>query len=222
MDMAFVFGTPGSANDITVLESSTLSDKIANGTYPLPVSYKIAGETLTIPYWLADVVYPKSPRFVHTVSHSTTRKEKLMGKCQEGARKDVEREFGVLQAKWHIVARSSRFWLKQSMRKIMGCCVILHNMMVETRSPASEEESSSTEDAPGGAVSESGNPMWVADSEHANTIAPYVSVAAICAVSRFTPLESEYAKTRELVPRPAAPADFALAAQSARRENKVK
>ena len=57
----FLFGTPGSANHNNVLESSNLSDKIANGTYPLPVSYKIAGKTRTIPYWLADGIYPKWP-----------------------------------------------------------------------------------------------------------------------------------------------------------------
>ena len=82
-----------------------------NGTYPLPVSHNIAGETRTTPYWLADGIYPKWPCFVHTVSHPTTE-EKQMGKYQEGVRKNVERAFCILQTKLHIVARTSRFGLK--------------------------------------------------------------------------------------------------------------
>ena len=39
-------------------------------------------------------------------------------------------------------------------------------------SSASEEESSSTEDAPDGTVSGCGKSMWVPDSEQAYTIAP--------------------------------------------------
>src|SRR5688572_29494631 len=50
---------------------------------------------------------------------------------QESARKDVERCFGVLQARFAIVKGPSRFWNDGDMASIMKACVILHNMIVE-------------------------------------------------------------------------------------------
>jgi Plant transposon protein len=50
---------------------------------------------------------------------------------QESARKDVERCFGVLQARFAIVKGASRFWSDDDMATIMRTCVILHNMIIE-------------------------------------------------------------------------------------------
>jgi hypothetical protein len=41
-----------------------------------------------------------------------TEKEEFFGKAQEATRKDVERAFAVLKAKWHIISYPSRYWLK--------------------------------------------------------------------------------------------------------------
>ena len=49
---------------------------------------------------------------------------------QEGYRKDMERAFGVLQARFAIIKRP-RFWDKRVLHDIMTACVILHNMTVE-------------------------------------------------------------------------------------------
>ncbi len=50
---------------------------------------------------------------------------------QEGARKDVERCFGVLQARFTIVKGLARFWKREDLHFIITVCVILHNMIVE-------------------------------------------------------------------------------------------
>jgi hypothetical protein len=49
---------------------------------------------------------------------------------QEATRKDVERAFGVLQARWHIISRPSRLWTSNRVAIIMKTCVILHNMII--------------------------------------------------------------------------------------------
>ncbi|CAN7014486.1 unnamed protein product [Brassica rapa subsp. trilocularis] len=49
----------------------------------------------------------------------------------EAVRKDVERAFGVLQARFAIVKNPALFWDKVKIGKIMRACIILHNMIVE-------------------------------------------------------------------------------------------
>ena len=50
---------------------------------------------------------------------------------QEAARKDIERAFGVLQSRFAIVRGPARFWDKKTLKNIMTCCIILHNMILE-------------------------------------------------------------------------------------------
>ena len=66
-----------------------------------------------------------------TIPLPQTEEHKLFAKHQEGARKDVERAFGVLQSRFSIVRRPARLWKRKSIGRIMLACVILHNMIVE-------------------------------------------------------------------------------------------
>ncbi|KAK1662366.1 hypothetical protein QYE76_050525 [Lolium multiflorum] len=67
-----------------------------------------------------------------------TRKEACFTKNQEACRKDIERAFGDLQAKFAIVRGPARFWDKSTLVDIMTCCVILHNMIIEDERATSE------------------------------------------------------------------------------------
>ena len=52
-------------------------------------------------------------------------------KHQEFVRKDVERAFGVMQARFAVVRNPSSLWDKNKIGNIMRVCIILHNMIVE-------------------------------------------------------------------------------------------
>jgi hypothetical protein len=82
-------------------------------------------------YYLADGIYPEWAAFVKTISKPQTEKHKLYAQHQEGARKDVECAFGVLQSRFDIVRRPARLWKRGDVINIMEACIILHNMIVE-------------------------------------------------------------------------------------------
>ncbi|CDF37326.1 unnamed protein product [Chondrus crispus] len=197
------FGIPGSANDVNVLEASSLLNKIATGEYPPPIEYTIAGKRRNIPYWLADGVYPRWPSSVQTVLEPRTSKEKCMSRNQEHARKDVERAFGVLQAKWHIIARLSRFWSKQIMKEVIECCIILHNMMVENRKNCDSDDAQSDDELQCDAVvGNSAKPMWSClqrSGAQNTTVPPPGSLAALFETNRLLKHREEYFTTQRLI-----------------------
>ena len=57
-----------------------------------------------------------------------TPQGKQFASVQEGCRKDVEKAFGILPAKWHILAGVGRSWKVKYMKNIWTTCFILHNM----------------------------------------------------------------------------------------------
>jgi hypothetical protein len=124
------FGLPGSNNDINVLHRSPLFDRLSNGEAP-EVKYTINGHDYDIGYYLADGIYPTWSTFVKTKKAPTNAKDKNFAKAQEAQRKDVERAFGVLQARFAIVRGPARFWDEATLRDIMVACVIMHNMIIE-------------------------------------------------------------------------------------------
>ncbi|XP_023731091.1 uncharacterized protein LOC111878831 [Lactuca sativa] len=84
-------------------------------------------------YYLTDGIYPQYSTFVKAFRHPMDPRDKYFKRRQEGARKDVERAFGVLKLKCHIVEHAARPYELDTLRLIMYACIIMHNMVVEDK-----------------------------------------------------------------------------------------
>ncbi|XP_075483787.1 uncharacterized protein LOC142523941 [Primulina tabacum] len=82
-------------------------------------------------YGMHSLVSPVHATFVKAFPSPEDPKRRLFKERQESARKDVERAFEVLQARWAIVRGPARYWYRKKLKYIMLACIILHNMIVE-------------------------------------------------------------------------------------------
>jgi len=133
------FGAPGTMNDLNILDRSPVFDDIINGIAP-QVNFHVNGNPYNLAYYLMDGNYPKLATFIQSIRLPQGQKYSLFAQTQEAVRKDVERAFGVLQARFAVVRNPSNIWDKEKIGNIMRACIILHNMIVE------DERSSGTED----------------------------------------------------------------------------
>ncbi|GJZ13034.1 ALP1-like protein [Tanacetum coccineum] len=92
----------GANNDINVLNNSSLFDDLINDTAPV-LPYVVNGVGYEKGYYLADGIYPQWVTFMKSFTVANDAKHAYFKKRQEGARKDVERAFGVLQGRWGII-----------------------------------------------------------------------------------------------------------------------
>ncbi|XP_047961661.1 uncharacterized protein LOC125206452 [Salvia hispanica] len=127
----------GSNNDINVLQSSPIFNDECRGEGP-EINFVANGMQYRRGYYLADGIYPRWPVFVKTLRQPAGAKRQYFARKQEAARKDVERAFGVLQARWAILRCPARVWHEDDVANIMVACIILHNMIIEDEGFAAE------------------------------------------------------------------------------------
>uniref|UniRef100_A0A0D3CE50 DDE Tnp4 domain-containing protein n=1 Tax=Brassica oleracea var. oleracea TaxID=109376 RepID=A0A0D3CE50_BRAOL len=124
------FGCPKQLNDINVLDRSPVFDDVEQGNTPR-VKFFVNQRPYDMAYYLADGIYPSYPTFVKSIRLPQSEPNKLFTKYQEGYRKDIERAFGVLQARFKIIREPARMWKISDLAIIVRSCIILHNMIVE-------------------------------------------------------------------------------------------
>ena len=126
----FNFGSPGSLNDLNILDRSPLFENAVKGESP-SVNFVVNGNEYNYAYWLGDGIYPKYACFVKTFAKPQTRMQKMFASAQEAKRKDIERAFGMLQSRFHILTTPCRLWNQHAMKTVIATCVILHNLIVD-------------------------------------------------------------------------------------------
>ncbi|XP_057545937.1 uncharacterized protein LOC130824930 [Amaranthus tricolor] len=104
------FGMPSSYNDLNVLYQSPLLIDLFEGRAP-PVNFKAT--------------------FIQSITKPQTPKARLFAQHQDAKRKDVERAFGVLQARFEIIRKLSLAWDEERLSDIITFCMIIHNMIVK-------------------------------------------------------------------------------------------
>ncbi|XP_021985069.1 protein ALP1-like [Helianthus annuus] len=129
------FGQQGSHNDINVFESSPVLEEIINGLAPSSAFYA-SDNYYKRGYYLIDGIYPEYATFVKTFTDPIDLKRKYFKRKQESARKDIERAFGVLRKRWHVINYPARYWTKEKMHDVTYTCIILHNMILEDEDKA--------------------------------------------------------------------------------------
>ncbi|GKA89328.1 ALP1-like protein isoform X1 [Tanacetum coccineum] len=129
------FGVAGANNDINVLDNSSLFDDLLDDKAPV-APYVVNGVGFEKGYYLADGIYPQWATFVKSFTVANDAKHAYFKKRQEGARKDVERAFGVLQGRWGIIQQPARQYHVNTIRRIMYSCIIMHNMILKDQKMA--------------------------------------------------------------------------------------
>ncbi|KAI5350940.1 hypothetical protein L3X38_003831 [Prunus dulcis] len=110
------FGVAGSQNDLNVLGQSPVFNDVLRGEAP-NITYEINNTIYQNGYYLADGIYPRWTTFVKTIPHPRSHKQKFVARYQEGYIKDVERCFGILQARWAIIEGVARLFNEEVLRK---------------------------------------------------------------------------------------------------------
>ncbi|CAL8990106.1 unnamed protein product [Prunus brigantina] len=133
------FGVSRSQNDLNVLGQFPVFNDVLRGEAP-KITYEVNNTVYQTGYYLADDIYPRWTIFVKSLPHPRTQKQKLFATYQEGYRKDVERCFGILQARWAIIRGATHMFDDEVLRSIMMTCIILHNIIVEDEYDYEAEE----------------------------------------------------------------------------------
>jgi len=124
-------GAAGSKNNLNVLKLSPFYHAIVDGMWPpRTMSFNVNERTRTMPYYLADGIYPAYPFFATPYPRPESRKKRTYNRVQEALRKDVERLYAILTSRFNVLMRPARCTTVEKLRKAAQAVTIMHNIMV--------------------------------------------------------------------------------------------
>jgi Plant transposon protein len=126
------FGYPGSLNDLNILDISSTMERVFCGEFPPSFTFLVNNVAFKTAYFLADGIYHAWALFIKTIRNALSPKEKRSASAQEGVRKDVDRAFAALVARWHILKQPCRLASRDEMANVMIACILMNKMIVET------------------------------------------------------------------------------------------
>jgi hypothetical protein len=97
------------------------------------VPFQIGKDKFSLLFILVDGIHPPCSRFVKGIKEPISLLEKKYTSWQEGCRKDIGRAFGVLKGTWQRLVRPIHLQGLQEISEMVGCCLLLHNMLVTDR-----------------------------------------------------------------------------------------
>ena len=133
------YGYPGTLNDLNILALSPLLVSLVDGSFAeleklaKVVPFQLLLEEFEKMFILVDGIYPPYSRFVKGYPVTVSPDERSFTKWQESTRKDIERAFGVLQAKFKFLCHPIMLHKLDDIYKRVRCCLVLHNMCVSER-----------------------------------------------------------------------------------------
>jgi hypothetical protein len=133
------YGYAGTLNDRNILNLSPFYEGLLDGTFETlekeaaVVPFKIGEEEFDKLFFLGDDIYPSFARIVKGIKQPITELQKLFTGWQEGARKDIERAFGVLKGTWQFTAKPIQLRNLKKISNRVTTCLILHNILVSDR-----------------------------------------------------------------------------------------
>jgi hypothetical protein len=103
-----------------------------NGSLDLEIpEYETNGTICNWMYFLNDGIHPCWAIFMKTIAQPVNDAEMDFSTKQEHSGKDVERGYGLLVKQSGILKKLICIWYRHNIAKLMKCCVIIHNMIVE-------------------------------------------------------------------------------------------
>ena len=131
-------------NDINIWERSPLFQSMQDGTHAkIDIPFRADGKLFDKLFYLVDGIYPALTRFLATISDPSSRIATYFATKQEAWRKDVERAFDVLKTKFLCLSHPVQYHYTDDIFYVAMACVAMHNMMVEARVEAGEQEAPS-------------------------------------------------------------------------------
>lgn len=168
-------GKAGTSNDKTMVAYSPLFQDLFNGMYSIALSnpFRVTpdGPLRALGFFLVDGIYPRWAIFLQPVHSADNPREGRYTKRQEGRRKDIERAFGVLQARFKVLRHEDYRWNKEEIVNTSNVCVILHNMLVRMNQNGVFIDDIAEEEAGFNLVEE----MWIEEQEQADARAEEVA-----------------------------------------------